>query len=164
MVDGRPTETSRDWEIPPNVSSNGSNGAPQNQHACEDEQKSLYFCDVPDCHRRKFSRQYDLKRHKIEQHSSDTRRYICGPCRQKKVEKPFVRKDKLMTHLRSVHNMHGSVSRRCSEGPCGTEGTNYEIHFATQPELDQHLIESHKICDAATPESNHEPSKFCKGN
>jgi hypothetical protein len=123
----------------------------------EAEKRSL-FCDVPDCKTtqkgKSFSRPFDLSRHKLEQHSPDCRRYICGCCK-----KTFVRKDKMLRHLRSAHTMSGDLSFRCSVAPCSQEGVNQEVHFISQVELDQHIAEAHNVLDSISSESNSERSK-----
>jgi hypothetical protein len=158
LVNGAiPTDTSR-WAVPSVNTVDDRSDVRRTQHAHDEAEKRSLFCDVPDCKTtrkgKSFSRPFDLSRHKHEQHSPDCRRYICGCCR-----KTFVRKDKMLRHLRSAHAMSSDTSFRCSAAPCSLEGVNQEVHFISQVELDQHLAEAHKVLDAVTSESDSEPSK-----
>ncbi|KAH0544525.1 hypothetical protein FGG08_001297 [Glutinoglossum americanum] len=148
------TEVPQGWEVPPGVVPNGGSDSMQKQPFCEEEHKASNFCDVPDCKAaqrcKPFSRPYDLKRHKMEQHSSNPPRYICGSCRNLQVVKFFFRKERVIKHLRSAHDMSGNSVA------CSIEGINQEVHFASESELEQHRVEVHETPENITPESSSE--------
>jgi hypothetical protein len=146
-------------ETPLGVTVNDSRDSTRMQHVREEGRKPSFFCDVPECKGKSFTRQHDLNRHKNEQHSPGCRRYICGLCRKPRAKKPFVRKDKMLHHLRSAHNMQGDMVWWCSTEHCSMEGVNQEVHFTSRSELDQHRAEAHNAFNAITSESNSEQSK-----
>jgi hypothetical protein len=126
--------------------------------AGEKEQRPLYFCRVPDCKARSisFTRQGDMNRHTNEQHSPDRPRYVCGCCRERG-QRSFLRKDRLINHLRSAHHMQGNTSWTCLREPCSME--NQEVHFTSRSERDQHILATHRESNLVSSESKPEQSK-----
>lgn len=125
---------------------NEEDGSRQNLH--EEKQANSYRCFEPGCSGTSFRRKYDLRRHQAI-HSSDSARYVCGECIDKRqagsANTLFFRKDKLLTHLRKFHGLPEKVTvpLRCLLNPCGA--SHKELNFSSQLALDTHIVNVHSV-------------------
>ena len=93
----------------------------------------------PEDERRTFSKKKELNRH-MKVHNRDAILWNCGCCQNMGVNfEPKVRKDKVQTHLRKIHERPRSEDNkgiRCPEEGCYTL-------FTADSCLDEHLRQTH---------------------
>jgi hypothetical protein len=106
-----------------------------------------YVCDFPGCiarsnGRASYSDPGGLKRHQLV-HNPKATRWICGSC-----DKETVRKDHLLDHLRTVHNLpKDTLPLSCSICSCDLQDRKEgrrKVLFITQASLYKHLIQEHE--------------------
>lgn len=126
----------------------GLNLADRSRQNLPEKQANSYRCIQPGCSGVSFGRKYDLRRHQAS-HSSDSVRYVCGECIDKRQgggsNALFLRKDKLLVHLRKLHGLPEKETAllRCTMNPCGA--SNEEMDFSSQLALDTHIINVHSV-------------------
>jgi hypothetical protein len=106
-------------------------------------------CPAPECERT-FSRQADVKRHLLEQHSPNQITFLCGCCIDKKKPPRFKRMEKLVNHKITFHgHAKSSTIRSCPEPTCQEEPATHRLLFCTEECFQHHMSQAHGISDFA---------------
>lgn len=108
-----------------------------------------HHCRWPDCANTKgFKQPKDLRRH---EKLHEPRQLFCGCCRNLGIpSKGFARKDKLLDHMRKIHQLPGTHSGKSPQGcPDGNNHNGQGLWFTTASCVDEHLRQEHSASIAS---------------